>query len=230
MPLRSALQVNAALTASPAGAYATGLKTLVRTWANTAGLRRLTFFAQPDVFAQIRWVFRGLEGTPGAYLPITIAGSDGGTEQDVILAGTPTSPGYTATPFSDDPLGLGRAIDAQSFTAGTPPEKDAALHALTSVSNPTQHSPTTVQCVACHVATQLTARRAEEMGTTADQIPGIYTSTWDLSVAGGKSAAANGGRFLRALGWLGIEPLVSQRVVNETAQTATEVQARFPAP
>jgi hypothetical protein len=230
LPLRGKLTVNAALAANPSGPYGAALKTFLRRWASSAGLRRLTFFAQPDVFAQIRWVFRGLEGTPGNYALIQIAAADGGTEQDVILAGTLSSPGYTATPLSDEPLGLARAIDAQGFAAASQPDKDAALHALTSVNNPLEHSPNTVQCIACHVSTLLSDRRALEVGTTADQLPGRYGSGYDLSIDGGRSAAPNAERFLRALGWFDKVPLISQRVVNESAQTATELQQRFPVP
>lgn len=227
---RSRLTVNAQLQADPNGPYGAALKSFVKRWANSGGLRRLTFFAQPDVFAQIRWVFRGLEGTPGNYALIEIAAADGGTEQDVVLGGTLSSPGYTATPLSDDPLGLARAVDAQAFLAASQTDKDAALHALTSVNNPLEHSPNTVQCIACHVATLLSDRRAIEAGTTADQLPGRYGSGYDLSITAGRSVAPNGERFLRALGWLDKEPLISQRVVNESAQTATEIQQRFPVP
>jgi hypothetical protein len=35
---------------------------------------------------------------------------------------------------------------------------------------------------------------------------------------------------LRALGYLRQLPMISQRVVNDTAQTLTEIEQRFPAP
>jgi hypothetical protein len=33
---------------------------------------------------------------------------------------------------------------------------------------------------------------------------------------------------LRAFGWVFREPAISQRVINETAQVLTEIEARFP--
>jgi hypothetical protein len=224
-PVTSPLTVSPALAANRTGAYATALKELVKKYANTAALRRLTFFAQPDVFAQIRWVFRGLEGRPPNYGLISIAGINA-FEQDVILEGGPSAPGYSATPFADDPVGLGRALDARAFDGGTAAERDAALHALTSVNNPTEHTPGTVQCVACHVATFLSAQRAKETGTSAVALPDRYQSAFDLSVDAGGSETS--GRFLRALGWINDTPLISQRAVNETAQTLLEIQQRFP--
>jgi hypothetical protein len=59
-------------------------------------------------------------------------------------------------------------------------------------------------------------------------LPGRYTSTFDLGTGGGQSAETP--TTLRALGYLGKQPMISQRVVNDTAQTLTEIERRYPAP
>jgi hypothetical protein len=59
-------------------------------------------------------------------------------------------------------------------------------------------------------------------------LPGRYTSKFDLSVAGGMSTQTS--FTIRALGYVAQKPLISQRVVNDTAQTLTEIEARFPPP
>ena len=59
-------------------------------------------------------------------------------------------------------------------------------------------------------------------------LPGRFTSKLDLSIAGGKSAET--AFTIRALGYLGTEAMISQRVVNETAQTLAELNTRYPAP
>jgi hypothetical protein len=71
---------------------------------------------------------------------------------------------------------------------------------------------------------------ARALATAIDPLtlPGRYTSKFDLSVAGGQSAATP--RTIRALGYLGTQPMISQRVVNDTAQTLTEIDDRYPAP
>ena len=51
-------------------------------------------------------------------------------------------------------------------------------------------------------------------------LPGRYTSKFDLSTAGGMSAENDG--TIRALGYFGKQPMISQRVVNDTAQTLAE--------
>ena len=59
-------------------------------------------------------------------------------------------------------------------------------------------------------------------------LAGRYTSKFDLSTAGGKSAETP--TTIRALGYIQRQPMISQRVVNETAQTLAEIEQRFPAP
>ena len=53
-----------------------------------------------------------------------------------------------------------------------------------------------------------------------------YVSMFDLSVAGGESPKTS--RTIRALGYIGKQAMISQRVVNETAQLLTEVALRYP--
>ncbi|WP_438015421.1 hypothetical protein WMF18_31735 [Sorangium sp. So ce315] len=88
------------------------------------------------------------------------------------------------------------------------------------------HSAETVQRVGCHVATYLTTRRATVAGVDPATIAGRYTSTYDLSIAAG--IATEQPASLRAFGWHITIPAISQRVANDTAQTLTEIEARFP--
>ena len=59
-------------------------------------------------------------------------------------------------------------------------------------------------------------------------LPGRYTSQFDLSISSGQSAQTMS--TLRAPGYLRTQPMISQRVVNETAQVLTEIEARYPPP
>ena len=58
-------------------------------------------------------------------------------------------------------------------------------------------------------------------------LPGRYTSKFDLSTAGGASTTRS---VTRALGYIEMTPLISQRVVNETAQALSEIEQRYPPP
>ena len=82
--------------------------------------------------------------------------------------------------------------------------------------------------IGCHVSTVVMSARAATTAIDPLALPGRYTSTFDLSTTGGKSADTP--RTLRALGYLARQPMISQRVVNDTAQTLTEIEQRFPRP
>src|SRR6185369_1952408 len=143
----------------------------------------------------------------------------------VTLAGNPT---FVVKPVADTPAGLLGAITQTTFNAADTDTKRAYLSALAAADNPLTHTAETVPCVACHVSTVIMNNRAASTAIDPLALPGRYTSRFDLSTAGGVSAQNQ--NTLRALGYVGNNVLISQRVVNDTAQTLTEIEARFPGP
>ena len=89
-------------------------------------------------------------------------------------------------------------------------------------------SSATLGYVACHVSTVVMNARAPTASIDPLTVAGRYTSKFDLSITGGKSVGTP--QTIRALGYLRTDPMISQRVVNETAQTLAEIDARFPPP
>jgi hypothetical protein len=84
----------------------------------------------------------------------------------------------------------------------------------------------TLQCASCHVATYLTSARAHEANVSVSSIVGTYTSVRPLSTELGAAAATE--ESVRGFGWLFQYPAISQRVVDETAETLDEIDARYP--
>ena len=99
---------------------------------------------------------------------------------------------------------------------------------LAAVDNPLSNTAETAPCVSCHVSTVVMSMRAASAAIDPLTLPGRYTSTFDLSIAGGQSAQTFS--TLRALGYLRTQPMISQRVANDTAQVLTEIEARYPPP
>ncbi len=221
-PRTGALRPSPALTASDA--YAVKLRAFVKRFGGESRSVRLTINAQPQTLAQIQWALRGVEKKDGAFVEMAIAGG-AATSERVILAGRP---GYEVTPATDHPAGLAGALTQSMFDAADATKRREYLAALAAVDNPLMHSAETVACVACHVSTVLTAARAPGAGIDPVSLPERYTSTRDLSVAAGKSRETD--RTLRALGYLGKDPMISQRVVNDTAQVLSEIERRYPSP
>ncbi|MBL8951917.1 MAG: hypothetical protein JNK82_14135, partial [Myxococcaceae bacterium] len=174
-------------------------------------LIRLTFFTQPDFFAQVRWVFRGVEAADGGMVDIEIPGLAGAKLQHTFLG----LDGYESQPLADVPAGFSAVVSSQRWSAASAPTKERGLAALAEVEDPTRRNTDTLQCVTCHVTTPLRGVRPE--------LPAGYTSGYSLSTDGGESVSSL--RSLRAFGWFMAQPMISQRVVNESAQVLAELAA-----
>jgi hypothetical protein len=218
-PLASPLGVSPALSMSTTGDYAVGLKRLITKYAGTNSLLRLTFFAQPDIFAAVRWVFRGVEKSDAAFTEIVIPGIAAGLQEVTFLA----TNSFEVAPVVDQPKGFVLATSEMAFAAASPADRQVALQALAAAENPLTHTPKTIQCATCHVSSHIQADRASASGLDPRNIAGRYTSSsFDLTVP------PIAERTLRALGWLQGTPLIAQRTANESAQVALEMDARFP--
>ncbi len=220
-PQNGMLRVSPALGAANPEPYAIQLRAFVKRYGGDARLVRLTVNAQPEVFSQVRWELRGVEKKGDVFVDITIVGSTAISES-VFLGAS-----YDVKPVVDAPAGLLGAITKNMFDAADLTKKREYLAALVAVENPLSHTAETVACVACHVSTIVMSERTANSAIDPATLPGRYTSKFDLSTAGGMSAVS---RAIRALGYVGRLPLISQRVVNDTAQTLTELEQRYPPP
>jgi hypothetical protein len=223
-PQSGALRVSPALSAANSQPYATKLRAFVRRYGGDARIVRLTMNAQNPNFAQLVWAFRGVEKQGDVFVDMTIVGASV-TSESVTFNG---NPGYNVMPMTDTPAGLLGAIKQTTFDVADMTTKHEYLQALAAVDNPLSHTAETVACAACHVSTVVMNARASTTAIDPLTLPGRYTSTFDLGIAGGQSAQTF--TTLRALGYLAKLPMISQRVVNETAQTLTEIEQRYPAP
>ncbi len=221
-PPTSPLRVSPGLSGVRAAEHATKLRELVRKYGGERTLQRLTLNAQP-IFSSIRWAMRGVERRGGTFESMTIGGGAPETKQDITLF---SAASYTATPATDTPAGLFAAFSQPAFESSPFAEQRRSLEILAAVDNPLVHGPDTVTCIGCHASTVAMSARAKTAAVDPATVSGRYVSTFDTSIAGGKSASTE--RTVRALGWLGREPMISQRVANDTAQVLREIEERFP--
>lgn len=219
--LRRMARLSASVSSRPLGASTAAddarfpeLKALVLRYASAARLTRLTLFAQPFVFAQVRWVFRGLERQAGVFKRVALGAGSGETQQEVLLG----SDSWEVRPLVGVPTGLELAVDRLRFNSASPADRGAALQALDAIDNPDLHGPDTVECAACHVATLARAARGPAGS------PSRYTSPLPLALT-----APPNDRSMRIFGYLGRTAQIAQRVANDSAQVATEIEQRFPA-
>lgn len=224
--LRS-LPVDAPLSVSPAAAagdtrYLDGVRGLLLRYARAADLVRLTVVGQVADSAAFAWIFRGLDRADDELVPIIIPGV-AATQQTVQLAGGDTV--YRTEPIADAPAGFALTVNGPRFRAASSEQRRASLAALVEVQNPLLHDTVDTQCIACHLATYLTVRRAATSGLVADALPGWFASP-RARAAG--TIVERDPRVVRAFGWAGNVPAISQRVANDTAQVLSEIEARYP--
>jgi hypothetical protein len=216
-----ALRVSPALSAPDPEPYASKLRAFVRRYGGETRLVRLTMNAQPESSEQVRWAFRGVVKQGGAFVDIAMVGAPE-TVETVILGSS-----YDVSPTAGISPGLVSVLTSSMFQAADATTKGQYLAELAAVDNPLKHSAETVACFACHVSTFLMRARSNSASIDPETLPGRYTSELELSVAAGKSAETQ--HSIRALGYLVRDPMISQRVVNDTAQTLTELHQRYPA-
>jgi hypothetical protein len=221
-PQTGALRVSPALSAPNPEPYASRLRAFVQRYGGDARIVRLTMNAQNLKHDALVWALQGAEKKAGVFVDMTIVGATQ-LSQSVILSGVAT---YDAMPMIDTPPGLLGALSQTLFDRADATQKGELLAALAATDNPLSQTAETVPCVGCHVSTVVMAARAAPAAIDPLSLPGRYRSTFDLSTAGGQSAATP--QTLRALGYLRTAVLISQRVVNDTAQTLTEIEQRFP--
>lgn len=221
VPPEAPLEVSPAAAAGDAE-YLARLSRLVVRYARGASLARLTVIGQVAGSAAFAWRFRGLDRSGDAFAAMAIPSIDA-AEQSMQVAGGDTI--YLADRLADLPSGFALATNGARFAAATPGERVAALEALAAIQNPALHDTNDTQCIACHVASFLTARRAATSRIDLASLAGRFTSPRNLAT---QSIAATDPRVVRAFGWVAKFPAISQRVANDTAQVLSEIEARFP--
>lgn len=208
------------LAAAGDATYLGGLRALVGRHARAAELVRLTVIGQVADAAAFAWIFRGLDREGDGFVAMMIPGV-AAAQQTVQLAGGDTV--YRSEPIADVPSGFALATSGPRFAAASPDERTAAVAALAELQNPTLHDTVDTQCIGCHLATFLTARRAATSGIDPASLPGWFATR----AAAVPTIARQDARVVRAFGWAGNAPAISQRVVNDTAEVLSEIAARF---
>jgi hypothetical protein len=204
------------------GAMATAVRGLILQYAGSQNLTRVTTMSSSN--AGFNWSFAGfdIQNVAAATLvpmriPTLPTGSD--TSQ-LFFRGFGREPQGNASPAttsSDNLMAFGNVDTATALTAA---QRGAAYDALLRVENPTKHSPDTIDCVSCHLATPGAKLVAEPK--------------FGLSRAGNVNAFAPDGTFVRtsemtpsfddagtlnvhAFSYNGNRPGINQRTVNEAA-------------
>jgi hypothetical protein len=221
------LDVHAALLAQgPAGAYGSVLRDLVLTYAGEQNLSRVTFFLRAPPL-QETWFFGGFDRIDGRLEVIDIVGVGKGNQR-VIRTNVDSGWQYVLTPEGTTPEDGRVLLGSAAADAASDDARRKAYASYLRVENPSKHGPDALPCAGCHVSSFVADQAGRRFGLSPSEFPDdAFTSARDLTLKGGATRNATS---LRAFGWFQKEPMLSQRVVNESAAVVDDLEKRFPSP
>lgn len=201
----------------PAGVFASRLKEILLLHCGEENLIRVTAMTvnPPGTV----WVFTGFERRGEGWVRLPIPGlrhrgqgffADLGSLEEFRSNINPAPP--------EASLWLSFLADSRAAAAGPAEELQQVLRRAEELENPALHNPGTVDCVSCHVA--------QSVRLWGEKNRADWTSLWDSVRFKSSHNLANlsirpfGINRLRAFGYFGSNPLISQRVIHETAAAA----------
>jgi len=226
VPEGAPLGVHAALVAQGLeGPYGTALREVVLRYCGEQNLSRMTFFLRAPPTNEV-WFFGGFERANGNLTVMDIQGL-GQANQQILRTELASGYEYTVNPISSVPAAERPLLSTERADEATPEQRTAAFSAYLRVQNPLHFAADDLSCVTCHIGTYVldqaqTAYGFDPATFEADR----YTSVHDLTLTGGARQTPSS---LRAFGWFDRDPMIAQRVVNESAAVVDDLEARFPA-
>jgi hypothetical protein len=208
------------------GAMATGLAAIVKEFAGTGTLTRMTRLYSSFDF----WDFNGIDIAGGASTPMVIPTLPDNATTVLFTAplASDTLAGSfnPATTSTDDITLLARFAAAQQATKEA---QQSAFDAALRIENPTLNSPNTIDCASCHVAGVARSLNSGPLGLSTTGNSNAFVAPSAIPPADlAETAAPTPGipsRNFHAFSYKGDQPLIMQRVINETASIVAYVNA-----
>jgi hypothetical protein len=205
-------------TQGVAGTMATGVRALILQYAGQDNLTRVTEMSSNN--AGFNWAFQGFDvsnAAAAAIKPMVIPTLASSATQQTFFRGFANA--YIQGQF------LPATTSADNITvladhAASAASVQPALAAIVKIDNPTKHSPDTIDCASCHLASPLAALVAvpnfsfdEAKDPNAYAASGGSVSASEMTSTFDHTALLN----LHAFSYIGKNPSINQRTVNETA-------------
>jgi hypothetical protein len=219
------------LNTSTRQSFNTEIKRLILATASTQNLVRLTFMKR--LTPEIWWAFGGMDKkADGSFKPMTIARLGSATQQDffnddfheaVGMKGTLLPNATTSKDNLQDLVaGWGISHEAKSLSM-----VKSGLTALNRIENPRIHNPASMDCVSCHItdAARLWLKKKHpQIYQTAQNTEDSYTQDFLFShQLKNVTISHQHNKSIRAFGYFDHSPSINQRVINESAAVADEL-------
>jgi hypothetical protein len=211
------------------GSFAQGLKRLLLKYCGEASLWRVT--SMSTLVGGDKWEFRGFDIVGGKPVEISIPRTGNATRQSFfvsLVSDRDYSNGRIApVPSGEDNLAELLRDSRSLGTKGAGSLKTLG-EAVARIENPDIHSPESMDCVSCH-ATQVAGALLFERIPWLSRDPQVtrhaYRSSFPLQ---NQAASQNRPRVFRALGYFERSPVLSRRVINETAAVVSRLNSQIP--
>ena len=217
------LQVHPTILAE--GYTGTYWNTLKKVLLKNCGNKNLTRATAMNVMnGEQVWIFAGMDVTATELIPIQIP-RIGRTAQGIIMgtANTDEFTGSMRPPPTQDPELEALLQDSRAMKLNERETKEL-IRRIYAYENPKLNNPGTLDCVSCHVA-QSARQWAENTFAHWDWENDIqkfaYVASQNTANSSGMMFKAN---HFRALGYFQKQPMISQRVSNETAETSATLK------
>jgi hypothetical protein len=211
------------------GAFSQGLKQLLLKFCGEANLWRVT--SMSSLVGGDKWEFSGFNIMNGEPVDIVIPRTGNATKQSFSVSlgsGRDYRDGrISPSPGGEDNL---NALLRDSLMLGT---KDSSVleilgESVARIENPDIHNPDSMDCVSCHstqAAGTLLFGRVPWLRSDQQVLKHAYRSVSPLQ----NMAATRGSpRVFRALGYFEKSPVLSRRVINETAAAVALLNSEMP--
>lgn len=211
------------------GALAQKFRTIVTKYAGEGQLFRFTSLlvelfnggsGQPDASLDLFWALHGFDIKNGVATMMVIPTlPQPGMEVSLDVTSDPLATRFgPETTAADDISLLANFTQAQAATVA---QRQAAFDAALRIENPNHHSPNTIDCGSCHMAEPARVLVGEQLGLSAAGNPNAFVT--DRSST--QLIGADGGMNIHAFSYRGSEPMINQRVMNETAANLSVVES-----
>jgi hypothetical protein len=214
---RTALGVHPLIEAQGlSGTFATDVRAVLVKHAGKENLSRVTFMTR-EPSRQGQWKFGGFDIVGARHTKMKIATLGDTTEQTFSTLARNGS--ATPAPVAPDDISLlFRTFEADAANADA---LKKAYSATVRITNPTVHSPDTMDCVSCHTAASAKIYAEKSKGQSSNGNPAAFASRYNLSLS--KSPATEKPDNLHAFGYFFQEPSISSRTANESAAVAEAI-------
>lgn len=211
------------------GRFAQGLRQLLLKYCGADNLWRVT--SMSTLVGGDQWEFRGFNIVDGEPVDIVIPRTGNATRQSYFMS-SPSERDYANGKIAPAPVGednLNLVLrDSRSLGRHGIDTLRGLGESVARIENPDTHSPDSMDCVTCH-ASQVAGSVLAETISRLSRDPRIVRQTYRASpLLQTLPSSPNRTRVFRALGYFEQTPVLSRRVVNETARAVALLNRSMP--